>query len=60
MKNRGLADNTIKTTSQKLNQLSRNVDLMNPQEVQTYIANTKITNASKQKLVNSYDYFCAR
>jgi integrase len=58
MKNTGLAENTIKTTSQKLNQLSRNADLLNPLEVQTYIANSNVTNATKQKLVNIYDYFC--
>jgi hypothetical protein len=58
MKNRGLSENTLKTTSHKLNQLGRNADLMDPKEIQTYIANHNVTNAAKQKLVNSYNYFC--
>jgi site-specific recombinase XerD len=58
MKNAGRVDSTIETTSQKLNQLSRNADLMNPTEVQTFIANHTATNATKQKLVNCYQYFC--
>ena len=58
MKNSALAENTIKTASHKLNQLSRNADLLNPLEIQTYIANSNVTNATKQKLVNNYDYFC--
>jgi integrase len=31
---------------------------MNPQQVKDYIANKNVTNATKQKLVNVYDYFC--
>jgi len=31
---------------------------MNPKEVLTYIANHKVANSSKQKLVNCYAYFC--
>ena len=41
MKNSGLVENTIKTTSQKLNQLGRNADLMNPREIVTFIANVR-------------------
>ena len=58
LKKKGLYDKTIKTTSQELNQLGRNTDLMNPKEVLTYIANHKVANSSKQKLVNCYAYFC--
>jgi len=57
MKNSGLSDNTITTVSHKLNQLAKNANLLNPCEVATYIANTKICNASKQKLAETYDYF---
>jgi hypothetical protein len=58
MKNKGLADNTIETASHKLNQISQHADLMNPLEVNTYIANTTVCNATKQKLADIYDYFC--
>jgi integrase len=58
MRRRGLYDNTIHTTSQKLNQLSKNTDLMNPQEVLTFIANHKTKNSVKQKLVDCYANFC--
>ncbi len=57
MNNTGLAENTINTSSQKLNQLGRNANLLNPEEIQTYIADSNVTNATKQKLVNIYDYF---
>ena len=41
MKNSGPVENTIKTTSQKLNQLDRNTELMNPREIETFIANVR-------------------
>jgi hypothetical protein len=56
MKNKGLYDNTLKTISQKLNQLSRNSDLMKPSEVLTYIANLNVTNSTKQKLETTMHY----
>jgi integrase len=58
MKNKGLAENTLKTTSSKLKQIAKNADLTKPQEVLTFIANHNTKNSSKQKLVNSYEYFC--
>ena len=58
MKNSGLAENTLKAVSQKLNQLGKHADLMNPQDILTYIANRNVTNATKQKLANSHNYFC--
>ena len=58
MKRRGLSENTLYTTSQKLNQLGRNTNLMNPEEVLTFIADHKVSNATKQKLVGCYQYFC--
>jgi integrase len=57
MKSSGLAENTIETASHKLNQIARNADLMNPLEVKTYIANTTVCNATKQKLADIYNYF---
>jgi integrase len=58
MKNSGLAENTIETASHKLNQIGRHADLMNPEEVKTYIANTTVCNGTKQKLADIYNYFC--
>jgi hypothetical protein len=58
MKNSGLSKHTLKTTSQKLSQISRNTDLTNPNQVKSYIANHNVSNATKQKLTQSYDYFC--
>jgi len=58
MKNKGRSENTLYTTSQKLNQLGRNTDLMNPEEVLTFIANHKVTNSTKNKLLDCYQNFC--
>jgi len=58
MKNKGLSENTIETASHKLNQIARYADLMNPEEVKTFVANLRLTNATKQKMVNNYKYFC--
>jgi len=57
MKNRGLSENTLITTSQKLNQLGRNTNLMNPKEVLTFIADHKVANSTKQKLIDCYQNF---
>jgi integrase len=57
MKNNGLSDNTLKTVSHKLNQIAKTANLLDLEEVKTYIASAKICGASKQKLANSYDYF---
>ena len=58
MKRNGRSENTLHTTSQKLNQLSKNADLMNPEEVLTFISNHKVCNATKTKLVDCYQNFC--
>jgi len=58
MKNSGLSEGTLATASQKLNQLGRHADLQNPQEILTYIANSTVSNATKQKLANDYNYYC--
>jgi hypothetical protein len=57
MKNNGLSDNTPKGVSHKLNQIAKTANLLDPEEVKTYIANAKLSNASKQKLANSHQYF---
>jgi hypothetical protein len=57
MKNSGLSESTLSTVSQKLNQLGRHADLQNPQEVLAYIANCKVSNATKQKLANDNNYY---
>jgi len=58
MKNPGLSEATLATASQKLNQLGKHADLQNPQEILTYIANSTVSNATKQKLANDYNYYC--
>ena len=58
LKNDGKYESTLKTTAQKLRQLSKNADLMKPNEVLTFIANHQVKNSVKQKLVNCYEYFC--
>jgi integrase len=58
MKNSGLSEATLATASQKLNQLGKHADLQNPQEILTYIANSTVSNATKQKLANDYNYYC--
>ena len=58
MKSAGLSENTLHTTSQKLNQLGRNTDLMNPKEVLAFIANHKVANSTKTKLLDCYQNFC--
>ena len=58
MKNRGRSENTLYTTSQKLCQLNRHADLMNPEEVLTWIANHKVANSTKNKILDCYQNFC--
>jgi integrase len=57
IKNNGLSDSTLATVSHKLNQIAKIANLLDPEEVKTYIANAKISNHSKQKLANCYNYF---
>jgi hypothetical protein len=58
MKNSGLAESTIETALHKLNQISKHADLMKPEEVKTYVANTAVCSRTKQKLADLDDYFC--
>ena len=57
-KKNGKAENTIRSVSTSLRKLNANTDLHNPEEVKLYIANLKLRNNTKQRLVASYNYFC--
>jgi len=57
MKKRGLAKETIRDVGYKLKQLSKMADLHNPEQIKIVIAEHKVTNATKTKLVNAYGYF---
>jgi len=57
-KHRGLAENTLRTISYSLKQLSRNADLNNPESVKGHIANMNVSNATKTKLCFVYDIYC--
>jgi hypothetical protein len=50
LKRQGLSEGTLHTTSQKLNQLSKNSYLMNPTNVLDFIANHKSCGATKKNL----------
>lgn len=58
IKANGKAENTIKSAFYTLRRLNRETDLMNPEAVKTHIANLKVSNSTKQKLINNYEYFC--
>ena len=54
----GKAENTIKSVMYTLKRLNRETDLMNPEAVKLHIGNLKVSNQTKQKLINNYEYFC--
>jgi len=54
----GLADSTLKSIASSFRQISKNADLNNPEEVKAFIANLKLSNNSKQKYANNYNYYC--
>lgn len=66
-KSAGLSENTLEVVHYGLTQLSKNANLMNPEEIQKYIADMKrvkpphtpLSNASKLRYVNVYEYFLA-
>jgi len=58
--NSGKAKNTVTSISHSLKQLSQHADLANPEEVETYIANASICNATKTKLAFGYQWFCKK
>jgi len=57
MKKKGKSENNLQTTSYKLRQIAQHVDLMNPDAVLTFIADHKVTNATRTKLEKCYKYF---
>ena len=58
LKANGKSPSTLKSVSYSLRKLTTNTDLHNPEAVKLYIANLKLRNNTKQRLVNSYNYFC--
>ena len=58
MKKNGLANATIKYTSQRLKHLNRYSDLDNPEEIKQYIANRNIKNSSKNSYLFAYAQYC--
>ena len=57
-KSSGLAENTLRSISYSLNQIGKNADLNNPEEVKAYVANMNVSNSTKQKHINNYNYYC--
>jgi integrase len=57
MKNEGRADETIKSTSKSLTQISQYADLNNPETVKQYIAQKDVSNAYKKALCQAYDKY---
>ncbi|MDH5482823.1 MAG: tyrosine-type recombinase/integrase [Candidatus Bathyarchaeota archaeon] len=56
--NSGKAKNTLISISHSLRQISKHADLMNPEEVKTYLAHLNVSNATKTKLCFGYNWFC--
>jgi len=56
-KNSGLAESTLKSISSSFRQISKNADLNNPEQVKAFIANLKLSNNTKQKHANNYNYY---
>ena len=54
----GKSENTLTSISYSLKRMNRNVNLTNPEEVKTYIANLEVSNATKAKLCFTYNWFC--
>ena len=55
---KGLSENTVRSTTYTLKRLNRETDLMNPETVKLFIGKLQVSNPTKQKLVNNYEYFC--
>src|SRR4030067_1798549 len=56
LKNSGLEEQTVKIVGYYMNHIARNVDLENPDEVKTFIANKQVDNGFKGNLVKAYNY----
>jgi integrase/recombinase XerD len=57
LKNRGLADDTLRNYSYRLKVLSKNVNLDSPQQVLNFIANLKGSNQYKESFVKAYTHY---
>ena len=57
LKNSGLEEQTVKIVGYYMNHIARNVDLENPDEVKTFIANKQVDNGFKGNLVKAYNYY---
>jgi len=59
LKNRGLAEGTLRNISFNLKHLAKHSDLDNPESVKEYIAKKDCANSQKMNLVKSYNYYAA-
>jgi hypothetical protein len=57
MENNGKSKGVINSTRKELNNLARNADLNNPEEVKALIARMKTGNAYKRMLVQAYNRY---
>jgi integrase len=57
LKREGYADSTIEATNKRLKNLSRHVNLKDPEQVKTYIASRPCSNGFKESLAEAYDHY---
>jgi integrase len=57
-RNNGLSESTLKSIASSFRQITKNADINNPEEVKRFIANLKLSNNTKQKHANNYNYYC--
>jgi integrase len=57
LKNRGLAEGTLRNVSFNLKHLAKHSNLDNPESVKEYIAKKNCANSQKTNLVKSYNYY---
>jgi len=57
MKNDGYSEETIQTTSRRLRNLSKTINLDNPEEIKTHIASIQCSNSFKDNLVSAYNHY---
>lgn len=59
LKNRGLAEGTLRNVSFNLKNLAKYADLDDPESVKEYIAKKDCANSQKTNLVKAYNYYAA-
>jgi integrase len=57
MKNNGYAETTIETIGNRLRNLSKQVDMNNPEKVKEYISNQTWKSSYKENMVNAYNHY---